>query len=168
MRREDRRTLLLTSPLLDYSKIIEIKHGFEHLPKTKLFCAFQHHLLSRIICLWLPISNCVDIHEVNCYSNCPTLHRMMTTTFNSPHVFHNYALHESAVYAHSDHITFGHNWVLPADRHDPTTRCYHTDAPRHPFDRISRWLVCCTCTASNFLIREVYGSRWSERSHEFY
>ena len=129
--------------------------GSEHLPKTKLICAFQHHLSQELFCVPLSTSKRVDIHEVNCYSNCPTLHRMMTTTFNSPHVFHNYALHESAVYAHSENITFGHNWVLPADRHDPTTRCYHTDAPRHPFDRISRWLVCCTCTASNFLIREV-------------
>ena len=109
MRREDRRTLLLTSPLLDYSKIIEIKHGFEHLPKTKLFCAFQHHLLSRIICPPLPTSKRIDIYEVNCYSNCPTLHRMMMTTFNLPHVFHNYAQHELVVYAHSNHITSGHH-----------------------------------------------------------
>ena len=79
--------------------------GSEHLPKTKLFCAFQHYLLSRIICVWLPTSKRVDIHEVNCYSNCPTLHRMMTMTFNSPHVFHNYALHESAVYAHTVRIS---------------------------------------------------------------
>ena len=129
-------------------------------PAPKLFCAFEHHLLSRIICLPLPTSKRVDIHEVNCYSNCPTLHRMMTTTFNSQHVFHNYPQHELVVSAHSENITFGHNWVLPADRHGPTTRCYHTDAPRHPFDRISRWLVFCTCTASKFLIgEEVYGSR---------
>ena len=87
MRREDRRKLLLTWPLLAYSKIIEIKHGSEHLPKTKLICAFQHHLSSRMICLPLPTSKRVDIHEVNCYSNCPTLHRMMIATFNSLHAF---------------------------------------------------------------------------------
>ena len=133
--------------------------GSEHLPKTKLICASQHHLLSRIICVPLPTSKCVDIHEVNCYSNWSILHRMMIATFKSPSVFHNCAQHESVVYAHSDHVTCGHNRVLPADRHDPTTPCYHTDAPRHPFDRNFRWLLCCTCTASNFLIREVYGSR---------
>ena len=169
MRREDRRKSLLTWSLLAYSENNEVKHRiWAHLPKTKLFCAFQHHLLSRIICLWLPISNCVDIHEVNCYSNLSILPSMMTTTFNSPHVFHNYAQDELVVYADSDHITCGHHSVLPADRHDPTIPCYHTDAPRHPFDRISRWLLCCTCTASNFLIREVYGSSWSERTHEYY
>ena len=138
---------------------MRLSTGSEHLPKTKLFCAFEHYLLSRIICVPLSTSNSVDIHEVNCYSNLSILPSMMMTTLNSPHVFHNYAQHELVVYAHSDHITSGHSWVLPADRHDPTTPCYHTDAPRHPFDRISRWLLCCTCTASNFLIREVYGSR---------
>ena len=92
-------------------------------------------------------------------TNCPTLHRMMITTFDSQHVFHNYAQTELVVSAHSENITFGHNRVLPADRHDPTTPCYQTDAPRHPFDRNSRWLLCCTCTASNFLIRGMYGSR---------
>ena len=136
-------------------------------PPTNYLC-FWALSLSRIICLWLPTSTRVDIHEVNCYSNWPTLHRMMTATFNSQHVFHNYPQHELVVSAHSENITFGHNWVLPADRHDPTTRCYHTDAPRHPFDRISRWLVFCTCTASKFLIREVYRSRCSERTHEYY
>ena len=83
---------------------------------------------------------------------------MMMATFNSPHVFHNYAQQELVVYAHSNNITFGHNWVLPAGTHDPTTHCYHTDAPRHPSDRFFRWLLFCTGTAGNFLIREVYGS----------
>ena len=138
---------------------MRLSTGSEHLPKTKLICAFEHYLLSRIICVSLSTSKRVDIHEVNCYSNCPTLHRMMIATFNSPHVFHNYAQHELVVYVDSENITFGHNWVLPADIHGPTTPCYHTDAPRHPFDRISRWLLCCTGTASNFLVREVYGSR---------
>ena len=168
MRREDRRKVLMTSPLLPYSETNDAKHRIWAPSQTKLICAFQHHLLSRIICLWLPMSNCVDIHEVNCYSNLSILPSMMTTTFNSPHVFHSYAQDELVVYADSDHITCGHHSVLPADRHDPTIPCYHTDAPRHPFDRISRWLLCCTCTASNFLIREVYRSSWSERSHELY
>ena len=140
-------------------RLLRLSTGSEHLPKKKLSCAFEHYLLSKFICVPLPTSKRVDIHEVNCYSNCPTLHRMMMTTFKSLHVFHNYAQHELMVSAHSENITFRHKWVLPADIHDPTTPCYHTDAPRHPFDRISRWLVCCTCTASNFLIREVYGSR---------
>ena len=140
--------------------------GSEHLPKQNLYVLFSTIYSQELFCVPLSTSKRVDIHEVNCYSNCPTLHRMMIATFNSLHAFHNYAQHELVVYrgyAHSDHITSGHSWVLPADRHDPTTPCYHTDAPRHPFDRISRWLVCCTCTASKFLIREVYGSRWSER-----
>ena len=83
---------------------------------------------------------------------------MMMTTFNSPHVFHNYAQQELVVYAHSNNITFGHNWVLPAGTHDPTTHCYHTDASRYPSDRFFRWLLFCTGAAGNFLIREVYGS----------
>ena len=147
---------------------MRLSTGSEHLPKTNLICAFQHHLSQELFVHYCPTSKYVDIHEVNCYSNWCTLHKMTIATFNSPHAFHNYAPHESVVSAHSDHITFGHNWVLPADTHDPTTPCYHTDAPRHPFHRISRWLLLCTCTASNFLIREVYGSSWSERSHEFY
>ena len=142
--------------------------GSEHLPKQNLSVLFSTIYSQELFCVWLSTSKSVDIHEVNCYSNCPTLHRMMMTTFNSPHVFHNYAQHELVVSAHSENITFRHKWVLPADIHDPTTPCYHTNAPRHPFDRISRWLVCCTCTASNFLIREVCGSSWSERSHELY
>ena len=142
--------------------------GSEHLPKTKIFCASQHHILSRIICVWLPISKRVDIHEVFCYSNRSILHKMMMATFNSPHVFHNYAQQELVVYAHSNNITFGHNWVLPAGTHDPTTHCYHTDASRYPSDRFFRWLLFCTGTAGNFLIREVYGSSWSARTAELH
>ena len=147
---------------------MRLSTGFEHLPKTKLFCAFEHYLSQEWFVYDCLYRIALTSHEVNCYSNCPTLHRMMTTTFNSPHVFHNYAQHELVVSAHSENITFRHKWVLPADIHDPTTPCYHTNAPRHPFDRISRWLLLCTCTASNFLIREVYGSSWSERSRELY
>ena len=168
MRREDRRKSLLTWSLLAYSENNEVKHRIWAPPKKKIICAFEHYLSQEWFVYDCLYRIALTSHEVNCYSNWPTLHRMMTTTFNSQHVFHNYPQHELVVSAHSENITFGHNWVLPADRHGPTTRCYHTDAPRHPFDRISRWLLCCTCTASNFLIREVYGSRWSERSHEFY
>ena len=151
-----------------FSEYNEVKHRIWAPPQSKTFLCFWALSILKIICVPLPTSKRNDIHEVNCYSNWCTLRKMTIATFNSRHAFHNYAPHESVVSAHSDHITFGHNWVLPADTHDPTTPCYHTDAPRHLFDRISRWLLLCTCTASNFLIREVYESSWSERSHEFY
>ena len=35
-------------------KTMRLSTGSEHLPKTKLICAFEHYLLSRIICLDCP------------------------------------------------------------------------------------------------------------------
>ena len=123
---------------LPTQRLLRLSTGSEHLQKPKLTCAFEHYLSQEWFVYDCLYRIALTSHEVNCYSNWPTLHRMMTTTFNSQHVFHNYPQHELVVSAHSENITFGHNWVLPADRHGPTTRCYHTDAPRHPFNRISR------------------------------
>ena len=132
--------------------------GSEHLPKTKILCVFQHHIFSEFFVYDCLNRYSLECHEANCYSNWHIPHKMMIAIFNSPHVFHNYAQQELVVYAHSNNITFGHNWVLPAGTHDPTTHCYHTDASRYPSDRFFRWLLFCTGTAGNFLIREVYGS----------
>ena len=84
---------------------MRLSTGSEHLPKTNLICAFQHHLFQELFVHYCPTSKYVDFHEVNCYSNWCTLHKMTIATFNSPHAFHNYAPHESVVSAHSDHIT---------------------------------------------------------------
>ena len=68
-------------------KVMRLSTGSEHLPKTKLFCAFEHYLSQEWFVYDCLYRIALTSHEVNCYSNCPTLHRMMTTTFNSPAYF---------------------------------------------------------------------------------
>ena len=53
---------------------MRLSTGSEHLPKTNLICAFQHHLFQELFVHYCPTSKYVDFHEVNCYSNWCTLH----------------------------------------------------------------------------------------------